>query len=92
MRLRNPHRGWDFLAPKDNPVLERFNRTIQEEFVEMEDIDPYFTDDFNQVLTDWLIEYNIKRPHQALAYKTPLQHLNDYYPKVLPMYSSSTFC
>lgn len=77
-------------TPKDNPVLERFNRTIQEEFVEMADIDPYFTQDFNQALTDWLIEYNFKRPHQALAYKTPLQYLDDYYPKVLPMYSSST--
>lgn len=29
-------------TPKDNSVLERFNRTIQEEFVEMIDIDPYF--------------------------------------------------
>lgn len=77
-------------TPKDNPVLERFNRTIQEEFVEETDIDPYFTQDFNQALTDWLIEYNFKRPHQSLAYKTPLQYLDDYYPKVLPMYSSST--
>jgi putative transposase len=77
-------------TPKDNPVLERFNRTIQEEFVEMEDIDPYFTDDFNQALTDWLIEYNFRRPHQTLDYKTPLQYLDDYYLKVLPMYSSLT--
>lgn len=77
-------------TPKDNPVLERFNRTIQEEFVEMEDIDPYFTQDFNQALTDWLIEYNFNRPHQTLDYKTPLQYLDDYYNNVSPMYSSST--
>jgi transposase InsO family protein len=76
-------------TPKDNPVLERFNRTIQEEFVEMEDLDPYFTDDFNQALTEWLIEYNFRRPHQTLDYKTPLQYLTDYY-QVLPMYSSHT--
>lgn len=76
-------------TPKDNSVLERFNRTIQEEFVEMSDIDPYFIPDFNQALTDWLIEYNFRRPHQALDYKTPLQYLDDYY-KVLPMYSSIT--
>ena len=80
-------------TPKDNAVLERFNRTIQEEFVEMTDIDPYFTDDFNQKLTDWLIEYNSIRPHQTLDYQTPLEYLDHYYlqtPQVLPMYSSHT--
>jgi putative transposase len=80
-------------TPKDNAVLERFNRTIQEEFVEMTDIDPYFTDDFNQKLTDWLIEYNSIRPHKTLDYKTPLEYLDAYYlqtPQVLPMYSSLT--
>lgn len=76
-------------TPKDNSVLERFNRTIQEEFVEVADADPYFISEFNQALTDWLIEYNFRRPHQTLDYKTPLQYLDDYY-KVLPMYSSST--
>ncbi len=70
--------------------LERFNRTIQEEFMEMSDIDPLFTEDFNQALTDWLIEYNFRRPHQTLDYKTPLQYLNNYYLKVSPMYSSLT--
>jgi transposase InsO family protein len=77
-------------TPKDNAVLERFNRTIQEEFVEMTDIDPLFTDDFNHALTDWLIEYNFNRPHKTLAYKTPIEYLDMYYHEVLPMYSSPT--
>ena len=79
-------------TPRDNCVLERFNRTIQEEFVEVTDIDPYYTDEFNNKLTDWLIEYNFHRPHQALDYQTPLQYLDDYYlrEKVSPMYSSRT--
>ena len=76
-------------TPKDNAVLERFNRTIQEEFVEMTDIDPYFTEDFNQKLTDWLIEYNSIRPHQTLDYLSPLQYLDNYY-QVSPRYSSLT--
>jgi transposase InsO family protein len=77
-------------TPKDNAVLERFNRTIQEEFVQVTDIDPYFTDDFNRKLTDWLIEYNSIRPHQTLDYKTPLEYLDSYYSQVLPRYSSLT--
>ena len=47
------------------PVLERFNRTIQEEFVDMIDIG-LEDNEFNQRLTPWLIEYNSVRPHQAL--------------------------
>ncbi len=78
-------------TPKDNAVLERFNRTIQEEFVEITDIDPYFVDDFNRKLTEWLIQYNSVRPHQTLAYLSPLEYLDEYYKeKVLPMYSSRT--
>jgi len=76
-------------TPKDNAVLERFNRTIQEEFVEMTDTDPYYVDEFNQKLTDWLIEYNSLRPHQTLDYLSPLQYLDNYY-QVLPTYSSLT--
>jgi len=78
-------------TPKDNSVLERFNRTIQEEFVEMayngvEDLDA-----FNKELTDWLEEYNSVRPHQALDYLTPLEYIDKYFnTKVLPMSSSHT--
>jgi transposase InsO family protein len=74
-------------TPKDNAVLERFNRTIQEEFVEMTDVDVEETEVFNQRLLEWLIEYNSIRPHQALDYKTPLSYIDS---QVLPMSSSHT--
>ncbi len=77
-------------TPKDNAVLERFNRTIQEEFVEVTEADPLFTEEFNQSLTGWLIEYNFNRPHKTLAYQTPIEYLDEYYKKMLPMYSSPT--
>ena len=78
-------------TPKDNAVLERFNRTIQEEFVTMTEADPLFVTDFNNALTDWLIEYNFHRPHQTLDYQSPLLYLDLYYnSQVSPMYSSST--
>ena len=59
-------------TPKDNPSNERFNRTLQEEFIAFgnytNDIDK-----FNGMLTEWLIEYNSVRPHETLGDKTPLE-------------------
>lgn len=74
-------------TPTDNPVLERFNRTIQEEFVDMIDIGLENVEEFNQKLLDWLIEYNAIRPHQALDYLTPLEYIDSL---LLPMSSSRT--
>jgi transposase InsO family protein len=72
-------------TPKDNPNNERFNRTLREEFIALGNFhsDPEV---FNKHLTEWLIEYNFKRPHVALGYRTPMKasHLS-------PMYSSCTF-
>jgi len=79
-------------TPKDNAVLERFNRTIQEEFIAMTETAIEDIHSFNLKLTDWLIEYNSIRPHQALDYLTPLEYIDILqHNKVLPMYSSSTF-
>ena len=74
-------------TPTDNAVLERFNRTIQEEFVDLIDIDLEDIHEVNRRLTDWLIEYNSIRPHQALDYKTPLSYIDI---QLLPMSSSRT--
>lgn len=76
------------VTPKDNPFNERFNRTIQEEFINLGNM----TDDvisFNQRLTEWLIEYNFVRPHQTLNYETPWSFYEKS-AKVLPMWSSRT--
>ncbi|TSC64155.1 MAG: Uncharacterized protein G01um1014106_255 [Parcubacteria group bacterium Gr01-1014_106] len=75
-------------TPKDNAVLERFNRTIQEEFIAQGNAiaDPV---SFNRKLATWLEEYNFHRPHQALGYRTPITVACPD-PKVLPIYSSRT--
>ena len=75
-------------TPKDNPVCERFNRTIKDEFISLGrmNVNPEI---FNRELTEWLIEYNFVRPHQTLGYQTPWE----YYMKankLLPMYPSRT--
>ncbi|HIE29836.1 TPA: hypothetical protein EYP66_21410 [Candidatus Poribacteria bacterium] len=74
-------------TPKDNPVNEKFNQTLKQEFLELANFTPEINL-FNQQLTEWLIVYNFKRPHQALNYQTPIQFTEKTL-KVLPMWSSS---
>jgi len=71
-------------TPKDNAVNERFNRTLQEEFISLGNFhsEPEI---FNKDLTEWLIEYNFKRPHKSLNYQTPIQEGD-----LSPMYPSCT--
>lgn len=63
-------------TPKMNAHCERFNRTIQEEFIDYhqgELLDPSI---FNHSLMTWLIWYNTKRPHWAFQNKlSPVQYL-----------------
>lgn len=87
-RLDLPHYFSRTKTPTDNPFDERFNRTLNEEFIEMGNM----TDNcelFNENLINWLVEYNFKRPHQSLDYEAPVEFHYKYH-KVLPMYPSST--
>jgi len=74
--------------PKDNPALERFNRTLQEEWLDLSEVGLDDPDEANLDLTNWLIEYNFHRPHQALDYQTPIAYA--YQTKVLPKTPAST--
>lgn len=60
-------------TPKDNPVCERFNRTLKEEFLRMGNWSAD-TQAFNRKLNQWLLKYNCYRPHQALNYLTPFEY------------------
>ncbi len=82
-------------TPKDNAVDERFNRTIQEEFMETDEyFEPLLTQTnlfkANERLTEWLIFYNFERPYQTLKYMSPIEY---YYYKfqVSPIYPSITY-
>jgi transposase InsO family protein len=75
-------------TPKDNPSLERFNQTLQYEWLN----DGHFTTDinlFNANLKDFIIEYNFKRPHESLNYLTPIQFAVKY-KQLSERYSSCT--
>lgn len=63
-------------SPKLNAHIERFNRTLSEEFLVFNRA--LMRDNvslFNQKLMDWLLWYNGERPHYALNQISPFQHL-----------------
>lgn len=75
-------------TPKDNAVCERFNRTLQEEFIQFGNMTTD-TAVFNRNLTEWLIEYNFRRPHATLGYVSPIQFIYRNH-RLLPMTPSDT--
>lgn len=59
-------------SPKMNAHVERFNRTLDEEFLQQNRA--LLRDDvaaFNDTLIDWLLWYNGERPHYALGQISP---------------------
>lgn len=81
-------------TPKMNAHCERFNRTIQEEFVDYHE-DLLFTDlkAFNDKLFDWLLWYNGQRPHHSLDGQTPLQVIAQFLSRQqCRMYWPHTMC
>ena len=60
-------------------MVERFNRTLQEEFLSVDKLireDILSLDDNLQKWLDW---YNQARPHYALKYQTPMDFINKFY-------------
>jgi transposase InsO family protein len=62
-------------CPKINGCVERYNRTLKEEFVEnnLDAIDNI--DVFRRRLTEYLVFYNTERPHKTLGLKSPVDYL-----------------
>lgn len=70
-----PHRFTYPRCPKINGRIERFQRSLQEEFVDAyEDL---FGDGsaLCTQLAAYLVFYNAQRPHQALNFQTPIQFM-----------------
>lgn len=61
--------------PRGNAYIERFNRTIREQYVNMnmDWIDD--TKEFNKKLMEYLLWYNSKRPHKGIGYMAPLDYI-----------------
>ncbi len=66
--------------PQANAHLERFNKTIQEQFVysHIDELDELHT--FNRNLMEYLIWYNTEKPHRGIDNLPPLRYyLNNYF-------------
>lgn len=77
-------------TPKMNAHAERFNRTIQEEFMDYHEdllLDPPA---FNRELIPWLLWYNGERPHWSLKLKSPVQFLMEQHPEECKMWWPNT--
>jgi len=61
-------------CPKIDTFIERYNRTIQEEFLDYHLDELVDTTEGNQLLADWNIYYNTKRRHHSLGLKSPMQY------------------
>jgi len=58
--------------PQSNGCVERFNRTIQEQFVNWNLHLLNNPDEFAKAMIDWLLWYNLERVHHSLNLKTPM--------------------
>jgi len=75
LKANNLTHFWNYpRSPKSNAFIERFNRTIKEQFV-------YRNEDFlvdcneaNEKICDYLFWYNTKRYHRGLNYQIPLTY------------------
>ncbi|MDR3185985.1 MAG: transposase [Christensenellaceae bacterium] len=64
---------WNYLKrPKSNAYIERFNRTIKEQFIYKNQDCISDCDIANKKIKEWLLWYNTKRYHKTLNYQTPL--------------------
>jgi putative transposase len=62
-------------CPRINGVVERYQRSLQEEFIDPNVHLIHNQDVFSRQLAEYIIFYNTKRVHQSLDYETPMDYL-----------------
>jgi putative transposase len=73
-RTKRNHRYTRIGKPNDNSHIERFNRTLQEECL---DLIPRDVDIINCRLKEYLKYYNEERLHMGINFKTPMQLIKE---------------
>jgi putative transposase len=63
--------------PQSNACVERFNRTIQEQFADWHIDELEELDIFNRNLMEYLIWYNTEKPHRSIGKLPPLKYYLD---------------
>ncbi len=77
-------------TPKMNAHAERFNRTIQEEFIDYHESALLEPARFNAILMKHLLWHNAERPHHSLNLMSPIQFINTNSSKKCNMYLTNT--
>lgn len=77
-RIGIPHRHTRVRKPTDNGHIERFNRTIKEECLNNLIKNPKY---YNEALREWLKYYNEQRPHMGINYLTPMEKVQQLFPR-----------
>ena len=62
-------------CPQIDTFIERYNRTLQEEFLDYHLDELIDIQQGNKLLVDWNIHYNTKRRHHSLGLLSPIQYL-----------------
>lgn len=63
-------------TPKMQSEIERFNRTLSEAFISKHrHLLAYNLPAFNRALMDWLLWYNMRRPHWSIGLISPLRYI-----------------
>ena len=65
------HKG----QPYKQGYIEKFNRTIQEEFVDQNEMWIDDVNEFNKKIIEWIVWYNTKRYHWSLNLMSPVDYL-----------------
>lgn len=89
-RLHKTHWHTYPKTPKMNAHAERFNRTIQEEFIDYHEPELLDPTTFNIALVKHLLWHNTERPHWSLSLKSPAEFIRLNFPQECNMYLTYT--
>ena len=66
-------------------INEKFNRTIQEEFIDQNEMWFDNIEEFNEKMLEWIMWYNTKRYHWSLNLMSPVDYLikNNYLSRMM---------
>lgn len=91
-RLHREHWRTYPKQPKMNTHDERFNRSLQEEYIDYHEQELLDPTSFNAGLMKHLLWHNTERPHFGIDLKTPVDFITNHDPEDCNMYLTNTFC
>ena len=78
-------------TPKMNAHAERFNRSIQEEYIDYHEPELLEPETFNIGLMKHLLWHNTERPHFGINLQTPVDYIRAKHPEECKMYLTNTW-